>query len=79
MSTPKPSKEAALELGRRIRAARKARGMTQTEVERAVGVTHGPLSGWEAGTRNPTLGSLLALCRVLRVSPCTLLGGLHRL
>lgn len=60
-------------LGRRIAAARKARGISQMDLALDVGVTQGAVSGWESGRYPMVLQKLPALCRSLGVTPNDLL------
>lgn len=52
-------------VGDQIRAARKARGMTQAALANAVGVTQGALTKWELGQNEPSLDKLARLSEVL--------------
>ncbi len=54
-------------VGDQIRAARKARGMTQAALANAVGVTQGALTKWELGQNEPSLDKLARLSEVLGV------------
>jgi len=49
----------------RMRAARAAKGLTQSELATAVGVTRQTISMVEAGDHNPTLNLCLDICRAL--------------
>ena len=64
-------------LGRRLRAARQARGLTQGEVARDL-MSVAYLSRIEGGHRRPTAGMLDALAQRLGVSVESLLGELER-
>jgi transcriptional regulator with XRE-family HTH domain len=55
-------------LGARIAEARKAAGLTQTEVAGRLGVAHSRVSEWERGTRRPNSGSISRLAAVLGVT-----------
>jgi transcriptional regulator with XRE-family HTH domain len=71
-----PADAAALEFGRRLRAARAARGMTLRDVANEAGVSIAYLSDLErAVLTNPTLDKLRAIADALRVSIDDLLGG----
>jgi transcriptional regulator with XRE-family HTH domain len=63
----------AVVVGRRIRAAREARGLTQSDLAAALGRTPTSVSYWEGGQRSPGLDDLVELARVLGVEPATLL------
>lgn len=62
------------EFGQRLKAARKAAGMTQQEIARQLGLTQKTISGYENGRLDPSLQKLMQLCKVLNVSPNELLG-----
>jgi transcriptional regulator with XRE-family HTH domain len=59
----------ARRLGARIRALRKARGLTLEQVAKASGTKHGPLSQIERGERNPSIQMLHAIAVALGVKP----------
>ncbi|HLI60003.1 MAG TPA: helix-turn-helix domain-containing protein [Solirubrobacteraceae bacterium] len=60
-------------VGERLRAARRARGLSLGALARVAGVGKGSLSEIENGTRNPTLATLYALAGALGVPLATLL------
>ncbi len=70
---PRQTAEAALavELGRRIRAARQARGLSQAELGQPL--TRAYVSQVESGRTLPSLPALLHLADRLGVEPCALL------
>lgn len=51
--------------GRRIAAARKARGWSQAELARQMGVTEATVSRWESGDRSPNWFTARKLARTL--------------
>ena len=55
-------------VGRNFARLRKARGLTQEEVEARSGVSQQYLSSLERGRRNPTVITLYELAQVLEVS-----------
>ena len=57
-----------------IKNARKAKGLTQTELAKIVGVTQGNLSAWETDRWKPDMDSLKKLCEALNCSADYLLG-----
>lgn len=65
------------ELGRRLRAEREAAGMTQEEVADEAGCHRVYISMIEKGTRNVTVGRLLAVSDVIGVDLAVLVTGLH--
>lgn len=66
------SRSAAV-VGRRIRAAREARGLTQAHLATTLGRTPTSVSYWEGGQRAPGLEDLVEIARVLGIDPATLL------
>ena len=62
------------EIGRRLRALRDERGMTQVELAQAMGIHQTNLSQMERGIRGVGTRQLLKLCRALKVSPDKILG-----
>lgn len=72
-SRPGVSEEDAAR-GRRIRDARKARGLTQEVLARMVPVDRSTLAHWETGDARPDGVNLLALARALEMSAERLFG-----
>jgi transcriptional regulator with XRE-family HTH domain len=64
----------AVALGRRIRQARAAAGMTQEGLALALGVTRGNIAQYENGLRQPDIAKLRAIARALGVTQAELLG-----
>lgn len=60
-------------LGARMRAARKAAGLSQFAVATELGVTKGSLSAWENDNNFPQLQTFIALCALYRASADALL------
>lgn len=52
----------------KIREARKAAGITQTELAAKLGVTSGAVSQWEKGLTRPEIGKLKQLADVLKIT-----------
>ena len=50
--------------GRKIKELRKAKGWTQKEVVKKIGITEGFLSFLESGTKQGSLDTYIALCRL---------------
>ena len=64
----------AEELGNRLKEAREARGLTQRELGRHVGITAQSISNYEAGGKaTPSLSTLLKITAALGVPPSQLL------
>lgn len=65
-----------MSLGKNLAAARRGRGLTQTELgERMLPVASlATISHWERGRRSPDSDQLLQICRILHVSSDVLLG-----
>lgn len=65
---------AQLQIGKKIRAFRKARGLTQEQLAQALGVTAGAVYKWEAELSAPDLSLLVALADFFDTSVDVLLG-----
>ncbi len=57
-----------------LASLRRARGISQEILAEQLGVSRQAVSKWETGASQPELGNILALCRILEVSPNELLG-----
>ena len=55
-------------LGQAVRSMRRARGMTQTELSAAAGVSRPQISTIESGRANPTMATVMRLLRSLDCS-----------
>jgi transcriptional regulator with XRE-family HTH domain len=64
----------AREIGARLRYARKARGMSQSALGAAIGVSFQQVQKYELGTNRLSASALVLVARVLNVSPRELLG-----
>jgi len=62
------------DLGKRIKAARKAKERTQDEVADAIGIGKTTLSEWERGLKQPGLLNILNYCNFLGITLDELLG-----
>ena len=54
-------------LGKRVRAARVAAGLTQAALGEALGVSHTQIARWETGRAEPRIAALLKLAAALVV------------
>ncbi|GAB2570873.1 helix-turn-helix domain-containing protein [Gracilibacillus alcaliphilus] len=61
-------------LGKRLKEARKSKAFTQMEVSKKLGISHGTLSGYERGYRDPDTDILNRLAQLYEVSADWLLG-----
>ena len=57
-----------------LSALRRAKGISQEALAEQLDVSRQAVSKWETGTAKPELDNILALCRILEVSPNELLG-----
>lgn len=69
-----PNKEMMGSLGKRLREARQAKGLSQRHLGAALGLHQSTLAGYEAGVRQPDNAILVRLAEVLDVSVDYLLG-----
>ena len=60
-------------IGDRIRAARQARGLTQTELAKLCFTSQPAVADWEAGRRTPKTDTLQRIANALRVKTSELL------
>lgn len=58
----------------RLARLRKAKGFTQSTLAERLGVEQPTVQRWEAGKREPSLGQLFELARILDVEPGNLIG-----
>lgn len=75
---PRPPKHVLFskeEAGRRIRALRESRGITQVELARALGIPQPNVSEMERGVRGLTVHQTVKLAKALKVSTDELLVG----
>lgn len=63
------------EFGRRLKAARKARGLLQSDMTQ-FGISHKYYQRVESGRQNPTLLTIMELASVLDIQAGTLLRGM---
>lgn len=62
------------EIGGRLRQARKARGLSQTQLGESIGVTFQQIQKYERGTNRISSSALILLSRTLQISPLELMG-----
>lgn len=55
------------QIGRKLEAARRAKGLTQADVGRAVGVTFQQVQKYETGTNRVAVSTLVRLCHALEL------------
>jgi len=60
--------------GRRIRRARRRRGLTQAQLADRLGISASQITVWETGHRRPSLKSFHRIARALDVDVAVLLG-----
>jgi len=60
-------------LGKRIRSARKSRGLSQTHIAAALGVSFQQVGKYESGQNTMSVPTFLMICRALRLKPSSLL------
>lgn len=62
-----------LDFGKRLRSARQAAGLTQSDVAKHLGVTYQAISNYERGKCRVESGTLRQLCILYHISPVALL------
>lgn len=55
-------------LGRRLRDAREAAGVLQTDAAKRLDVSQPTLSRWESGETVPDVGDIMEMCRIYKAS-----------
>ena len=63
------------EIGKKIKALRKTRGLTQIQLAEALGVERASISNYETGRRMPELSLIKPLCDELGITINDLLSG----
>jgi len=58
----------------RIKEARKAAGLSQSDTATRLGITQPTVSGWESGDYAPDMRHISAMCELFSVTPNQLLG-----
>lgn len=64
---PTPQKKILLEFGRKVRAQRKALGLSQVNLAKKIGCVSNSISNVEYGNNFPSLPVYVALCRELKM------------
>ena len=64
-----------MSVGKRLRDARKAKGLTQKELAAMIAVKHNSVSNWENDQNKPDLDTIRRICSVLDISSAYLLEG----
>ncbi len=63
-----------MNFNQQLAAYRKTKGISQENLADMLGVSRQAVSKWETGESQPEMGNLLAICRILQVSPNDLIG-----
>ncbi|TKD03392.1 XRE family transcriptional regulator [Polyangium fumosum] len=74
-----PATFGAVDFGKEVRRRREALGLTLEQLAERARLTPNYIGGIEAGRRDPSLSSVLALAKGLGVPPGELVGGIHDL
>lgn len=61
-------------LSKRLKELREEKGLTQTELGKALGFTQAAIAKWEAGTRSPNIDNMILLAKYFECSSDYLLG-----
>ena len=72
-------KQSLSKIGKRLKVIRGIRELTLQEVADTLGCTKQRISLFETGNNVPSIGSLLAFCKMYNTTPNTLLGFNERL
>lgn len=68
------SKTTEQELGKRIKELRGLRHLSQEGLAEQLGISRQAVAKWESGSADPSMGNLLALCRILDIPLSELTG-----
>lgn len=60
-------------LGKRLRSARKAQGLSQTHVAKTLGVSFQQVGKYESGQNTMSVPAFLTICEALRLRPSFIL------
>lgn len=63
-------------VGKEIRRRRKARGLSQEKLAERAKLSTTYISGIENNHRDPSLSTVVAICKALKIAPGELLGGM---
>jgi transcriptional regulator with XRE-family HTH domain len=74
MASTKTAEKLRKHIGRRLAGAIWASGIPEHEVAERCGLSSSSLSSWATGRTQPTLDQFATLCKMLRVTPNTMLG-----
>ncbi len=58
----------------RLKEVRKEKGLSQTQLAKATGLSQPAIAKWENGERNPTIYNIYTLCVYLKVTSDFLIG-----
>ena len=67
-----------MDIGKKLRDARNAAGLTQESAAESLGVSRQTVSKWENGSADPSTTNLLALAKLYGVAAEELLRGIDR-
>lgn len=60
--------------GKRLKTARKEKGLTQKELAALIHVKHNSISDWENDKNRPDIGTVELLCGILKITPSYIMG-----
>lgn len=62
------------EIGKRIREFRKIRGVTQTDIADALGITFQQVQKYENGVNRVSVSTMIGICKALNITPMDVVG-----
>lgn len=71
---PKNVSQIDVEIGQAVRAIRTVRGVSQTTLGEALGITFQQIQKYESGRNRLSVSSLVRVCKVLQCSPMDIIG-----
>lgn len=71
---PKNTSPIDIEIGKAVKAIRTVRGMSQTTLGEALGITFQQIQKYEKGTNRLSVSSLIRVCKALQCTPMDVIG-----
>lgn len=62
------------DFAKKLKEIRESKGLSQSEVSKALGLSRNAFTNYETGIREPSLDTLKLICQILEVSADYLLG-----
>ena len=63
-----------MEFGNKLRTLRKAKGLSQENLAKQLGISRQAISKWESNLSQPDIDNIIQLCKIFQISADELLG-----